>query len=76
MLSLFYKKGGLVIMTCWHCSGELNLDFQATDLSKLYHCPICDKWYEMRKEKERVNGAVPVRFLELETRPQMQSASV
>jgi hypothetical protein len=63
-------------MTCWHCSGELNLDFQVTDFSKLYHCAVCDRWYEMRKEKEKINGAVPVRFFELETRPQMQSIAV
>ncbi len=63
-------------MTCWHCSGNLDLNFEATEVSKLYHCRECDKWYEMRKEKERVNGAVPVRFLELEARPQMQTATV
>lgn len=60
-------------MTCWHCSENLNQVFESTDFIKHYHCEHCDKWYEMRKEKERVNGAVPVRFLELETRPQMQT---
>ncbi len=57
-------------MTCWHCNKELDFDFQATDWTKFYHCASCDKWYEMSKEKEKVNGAVPVRFLELESRPQ------
>lgn len=57
-------------MTCWHC--EKSLDFMsetAADPSKYYHCPRCDKWYEMRKDKERINGAVPVRVFELEARP-------
>ena len=63
-------------MTCWHCNGTLDLDFQAADFSKLYHCSECDRWYEMKKERERVNGAVPVKFFELETRPQMQTATI
>lgn len=63
-------------MTCWHCNNELDLNFVKTNLSKLYHCSVCDKWYEMRKEKERVNGAVPVRFFELEIRPQMPATTV
>ena len=62
-------------MTCWHCSNELKFDFQTGELVKFYHCDYCDKWYEMRKEKERVNGAVPVRFFELEYTPQMQAAA-
>lgn len=38
---------------------------------KFYHCSDCDKWYEMRKEKVKVNGAMPVRFFELNTNPQL-----
>jgi DNA-directed RNA polymerase subunit RPC12/RpoP len=58
-------------MNCWHCSNQLEFDSQATDASKLYHCADCDKWYELKKEKERVNGAVPVRFMELESSPNL-----
>ena len=63
-------------MTCWHSSGNLDLNFEAADFSKLYHCRECDKWYEMKKERERVNGAVPVTFLELDHRPQSQTLTV
>ncbi len=59
-------------MTCWHCDNELEFNNQTVDFSKLYHCSGCDKWYEMRKEKARVNGAVPVRVFELESRSQFQ----
>lgn len=62
-------------MTCWHCSGELELNFQSADLLKFYHCPVCDKWYEMRKDKERINGAVPVRFFELDANPQLHASA-
>lgn len=59
-------------MTCWHCNHELELNFQTMDFTfKFYYCESCDKWYEMRKEKEKVNGAVPVRFFELDARPQI-----
>ncbi|MDQ3323298.1 MAG: hypothetical protein M3525_12835 [Acidobacteriota bacterium] len=58
-------------MNCWHCSNQLEFDSQATDASKLYHCADCDKWYELKKERERVNGAVPVRFMELESSPNL-----
>ena len=61
-------------MNCWHCENELEFNFQATDWVKFYHCSECDKWYEMSKEKEKLNGAVPVRFFELDSRPQMQTA--
>ncbi len=57
-------------MMCWHCSNELEIGNQATDASKFYHCAACDKWYEMRKERERVNGAVPVLFFEIDTLPE------
>ena len=56
-------------MTCWHCGSELVFEFGMESPSKFYHCSKCEKWYEMRKEKERINGAVPVRFFELESRP-------
>jgi hypothetical protein len=63
-------------MMCWHCDSELEFNYQSTvDAFKLYHCETCDKWYEMRKDKERVNGAVPVRFFELESRPQIQASA-
>lgn len=59
-------------MMCWHCSSELEFEnTAAADASKFYHCAACDKWYEMRKERERVNGAVPVRFFEIENLPEM-----
>lgn len=56
-------------MICWHCNKELKLITPIEEPHKFYHCEECDKWYEMYKEKERVNGAVPVIFLELETTP-------
>lgn len=62
-------SGGERVMTCWHCNNELEFNAQRDDFLKLYHCSECDKWYEMRKERERVNGAVPVRFVELEDSP-------
>lgn len=58
-------------MMCWHCSSELKFENQTTDASKFYHCAACDKWYEMRKERERVNGAVPVRFMEIDSLPEL-----
>lgn len=62
-------------MTCWHCNHELELNFQTADFAfKFFYCSNCDKWYEMRKEKEKVNGAVPIRFFELDSRPQMPVA--
>jgi hypothetical protein len=61
-------------MTCWHCESELVFKFEMGYPSKFYHCSKCEKWYEMRKEKERINGAVPVRFLELETTPSIPAA--
>lgn len=62
-------------MTCWHCNNELKMNFQTAELVKFYHCAFCDKWYEMRKEKERVNGAVPIKFYELDHRPLAQAAA-
>jgi hypothetical protein len=60
-------------MTCWHCNDELEYNFQTTvtNSSKFYHCQGCDKWYELRKERAKVNGAVPVRIVELENSPQV-----
>jgi len=60
-------------MTCWHCDNELKFDNQTASSFKLYHCDGCDKWYEMRKDEAKVNGAVPVRFYELDSRPQLQA---
>ena len=62
-------------MKCWHCNCDLNHNYQTDDLLKFYHCEKCDKWYELRKDRVRVNGAVPVRFFELDARPQMQMAT-
>lgn len=62
-------------MKCWHCNCDLVNNYQTDDLIKFYHCSKCDKWYELRKDKERVNGAVPVRFFELDSRPQLQTAT-
>jgi hypothetical protein len=56
-------------MMCWHCNSELKLISPIEEQHKFYHCTECDKWYEMFKEKERINGAVPVRFLELDSTP-------
>lgn len=58
-------------MICWHCNSELKLVSPIEETHKFYQCIECSTWYEMFKEKERVNGAVPVRFLELETTPPM-----
>lgn len=63
-------------MTCWHCKSELDINYQANDYSfKFYHCSFCDKWYEMRKEKAKINGAVPVKFSELEAPPKIPLAT-
>jgi hypothetical protein len=61
-------------MTCWHCSKELDFVCMTKDVEKFYHCAECDKWYEMSKEKGKINSSVPVRFFELESRPQIQPA--
>lgn len=58
-------------MLCWHCDHELVLNFETANYEKYYHCESCDKWYEMRKDKVRTNAAVPMRFFELENRPQL-----
>ncbi len=55
-------------MTCWHCEKELDFCYQTADfITKVYHCADCERWYELRKEKPKLNAAVPVRFLEIET---------
>ena len=64
-----------MIMTCWHCSSELELNSQNEESHKFYHCSVCNRWYEMFKEKARINGAVPVRFLEMENTPQRLSSN-
>lgn len=58
-------------MKCWHCDSELQLDFTTDSLEKYYHCKDCEKWYEMSKEKARINGAVPIRFVELDAQPML-----
>lgn len=62
-------------MLCWHCNSELRFDFQESDSFKFYHCSNCDKWYEMRKEKSKINGAVPIRFFELQSNPKVHTAA-
>ncbi len=62
-------------MICWHCDKELEFKSQIADPAKFYHCPCCDKWYEQRKETARVNAAVPIRIVELDTKPQIGSAT-
>jgi transcription elongation factor Elf1 len=58
-------------MNCWHCNSELVLNFTTEQYEKFYQCSVCEKWYEMYKEKVKINGAVPVRFIELDARPQI-----
>jgi hypothetical protein len=63
-------------MTCWHCDNELDKNYQSSDFTfKFYHCSYCDKWYELRKQKSRVNGAVPVKMQELENQPKIPLAA-
>ncbi len=63
-------------MTCWHCKNNLDVNYQSKDFTfKFYHCSFCDKWYEMRKERAKVNGAVPVKFLELDSQPKITLAA-
>ena len=64
-------------MKCWHCDHELIINTQTDDFSlKFYHCDFCDKWYEMRKEKTKINGAMPVRFFELDHIPNLKDSSL
>lgn len=58
-------------MNCWHCSNQLEFNRESAGASKFYHCEACDKWYEMKKDRERVNGAVPVKFTEIEGSPDL-----
>lgn len=58
-------------MKCWHCENELVLNFTSDNFEKYYHCAMCEKWYEMSKEKVKINGAVPMRFVELDARPKI-----
>lgn len=53
-------------MNCWHCNNELEFNSQTDDSSKFYRCAECDSWYELRKDKEKLNGSVPVRIVEIE----------
>ena len=62
-------------MNCWHCERAVDFNFQQDESLKFYYCEACDKWYELRKEKVKVNGAVPVLFLELDARPPMLAAA-
>jgi hypothetical protein len=63
-------------MTCWHCNNQLDINYEAHDYTfKFYHCSYCDKWYEMRKEKTKSNGASPIRFDELKNAPQIPLAA-
>lgn len=62
-------------MKCWHCDCELELNFDNSESLKYYYCSVCDKWYEMRKERVKVNGAVPIKFSELANRPLLRVAA-
>ena len=62
-------------MKCWHCEHELVLNFTTDSFEKYYHCDECEKWYEMSKEKARINGAVPIKFVELDARPMIPAAA-
>ena len=62
-------------MLCWHCDKELVLDFTTENFEKYYHCEVCEKWYEMSKERAKINGAVPIKFVELDYRPQIPNVS-
>jgi len=62
-------------MKCWHCNNDLVLNFTTEEFEKFYQCAICDKWYEQYKEKVKINGAVPVRFIELDARPQIPATA-
>ncbi len=54
-------------MICWHCEKELELSYQTSDFAlKVYHCEDCDSWYELRKQKPRLNAAVPVMVTEID----------
>ena len=54
-------------MNCWHCDEELKFSYQSADLvTKVFECPKCESWYEMRKEKSMLNAAVPVLVSEIE----------
>ena len=55
-------------MKCWHCNNELEFSYQTADLvTKVYECKSCGSWYELRKEKARLNAAVPVLMSEIES---------
>lgn len=54
-------------MNCSHCNKELELNYQSPDFShKIYACRSCDKWFEVRKQKARLNAAVPISFSEID----------
>lgn len=59
-------------MTCWQCKCELTLAYEAADYSKkFFHCSACERWYEMKKDREKVNSSVPIKFFELDSPPQI-----
>jgi hypothetical protein len=62
-------------MKCWHCNNDLVLNHTTEDFEKFYQCELCDKWFEQYKEKVKINGAVPVRFIELDARPQIPATA-
>ena len=54
-------------MKCWHCQNELEFSEQSSDMRiRVYKCTDCNAWYELRKEKPRLNAAVPVLMSEIE----------
>jgi len=63
------------VMICWQCSTEIDLIYESSDFSlRLYHCAHCARWFEMKKQKERINSSVPVTFLELDREPLIPSS--
>ena len=54
-------------MNCWHCEKELEFSYASSDFTvKVYTCADCDTWYEIRKEKTKLNAAVPVMMSEID----------
>lgn len=58
-------------MLCAKCNEDLKFSYQTEDFSMtVYHCEKCEKWYELKKEKAKINGAVPITFSEMNSAPE------
>ncbi len=63
-------------MNCWKCDQPLNLGYQSDDfIFKFYHCDFCDCWYEMKKERAKINGAMPITVREIDSKPDIPLAA-